>query len=186
MSCLRDEDEKDVAGRVGFWCGFFDAVGLFYFLFTLALWQNREPDSSGVGWFLSHAEWTGGLRHRRNPICREPSKLDFQGEEGLLWPNSWLVANHIVHLLRWCCSSAAGPQNLDTSLLPGDSACCSGKAPSGRRRLCRVLTFQPRHFSPSHKTSFLEILRVWNPSPQEQAVLWLEISIKQWAMQHAV
>lgn len=47
-----------------------------------------------------------------------------------------------------------------SSLLPGDSACCSGKASSGRRWLCQVLRFWPRHFSPSHKSSFLEIFQV--------------------------
>lgn len=84
VSCLRDEDEKDVVGRVGFWCGFFDAVGLFYFPFTLAFWQSREADISRLGWFLSPVEWAGGQHHRRNPTCKEPRKLDFRGREVFL------------------------------------------------------------------------------------------------------
>lgn len=67
-----------------------------------------------------------------------------------------------------------------------DSALRNGKAAAGRHWVCWVFRFGPHQFGSSHKTFFLEILWVGNPSPQEQAVLLLKINIKQWAIQHVV
>lgn len=130
--CLRGEDEKDVVGKAGFWCGFFDAVGLFYFPFTLALWRNGEADISAMGGFSPMQSGQEGLCHRRAPTCSELGKLDSQGEEGFLWPDFWLIASNIVHLLRWCCSSASGSQNLDTH------PCCQGTVAAVVGRHCQA------------------------------------------------